>query len=348
MAELCLATIRDANSACQPPNFQTAERRQYKQMQDLLKDVALSVRYSLALLINLPALEASCIPKDKPAFERLRQERERLYEAIQAYIKWIYEPTIGLAKTWNETAQPGEKDVQNKLKCLKEHVVRLRNELNLRIELRESHGSETYYESQDMGNMPSRSPWLNGGIPRMTFLTVHGLGEHSTVVLGFSATAWTDSALHAWATKCRDQDLAKYEHSPTIERSKNAVSVLKKVQSQVGNKGWTASVITDPIIDFRKRSTRKPFSQGPYGMALEFPKLESRARCPACLCSTEIRVTAEDGLEIVDMIDGGKFWGLSCAEVEAMIVIEQLEQKPVNHLTRMVLAMKGLFSISKI
>ncbi|KAL8765259.1 MAG: hypothetical protein Q9209_007615 [Squamulea sp. 1 TL-2023] len=370
-------------------------------MKVLLTDVALSVRYSLALLKDLPALKTSCIPKDKPAFERLRQERRRVYEAIQAYVKWIFEPTIDLAMAWNnETAELGEQALHDELEdqalhdeleYLKEQVEELRNQLT------DFQWSETYHEPQNMGTMPSRSPWeiyiaclvleeffsdrmkrveaqltnshfkppfsniknvakenvlnqdnLNGGIPPMTFFTVHGLGQHPTVVLGFSATAWADSALHAWAKKCRDQDLAKHEHSRTMERRKNAVKVMKKAKCQVGEGGWTTSVITDTIVDFRKRSNRKPFPRGPRGMALAFPKLKSRARCPACLCSTEFRVTAEDGLEIADIVGSGKIWGPSCAEVEAMIVIEQLERKSVNHLTRMVSALKRLFSTSRI
>ncbi|KAL8736589.1 MAG: hypothetical protein Q9181_002336 [Wetmoreana brouardii] len=365
MAEISLATIRDQNSYCQPPNLQTVERCNLKEMDALLTDVALSARYSLALLKDLPALETSCIPRDAPAFERLRQERQRAYQAVQAYVRWIFEPTISLAQIWiDEAAQCQKERGQNKLAYLEEHVVRLRSEL------KDTQWPETYHESLDMGKMPSRSPWglktmtetlrqeiyisylvleeffsdrmkqvesrltnghfkpsfsnvtdlardvlfheikSNGGIPRATFLTVHGIGEQLTVVLGFSATAWADDALHAGATKCRDQDLAKYGPSPSMELRENAVKEMRAAGERAGKGGWTTPTIADAITDFRKRFNRKPFLRVHVDWLSHFPP--------------------EDGLVIADIVDTEKTWSPSCAEVEAIIVIEQLEQKRVE------------------
>lgn len=156
MVECCLKSLRGPRSKCQPPNLQGSTPRTQAQLLSLLDEIILSTRFCLALLEDLPALSTSGIHHQEPAFKRLEQEHCSLYEAVQGYIVWIFEPGAALAQAEIEgsTEQEKIKSVQTALDGLEKHTS------NLQSKLRKTHGLQTADELRATGEMPSRSPWV--------------------------------------------------------------------------------------------------------------------------------------------------------------------------------------------
>lgn len=117
-----------------------------------------------------------------------------------------------------------------------------------------------------------------------------------------------------------------------------------KTKSAATGIAWTQSKLAHTIRRFRadqKLSSLERNPQGPRGLSFAFPNLKSEPRCAVCLCSTDFRVTGEDGRSLEDVAIIKKLWCLSCAEVEATIVIEDLKWRAGGR-------MKGLFSAVKL
>lgn len=178
---------------------------------------------------------------------------------------------------------------------------------------------------------------IGAGIPRMTFFTVFEAAQKPVVVLGFTAPAWRDKALKKWAGECRGQDVAEYEGLSCMTRRKDALNAIHQAKIAAGT-DWTSSKRAATIQQFRvddKLSNLDRDPHGPRGLAFSFPHLESRVRCTVCLCSTDFRVTGEDGRTLEDMATGEEIWKWSCAELEATIVIEDLKWRTGGRIKRM-------------
>lgn len=155
MAESCLKSLRGPRAECQAPDFQGVSYKG-RQIIDFLEELTLCARYSLVLLEDLPALETSCIPKDKPAFERLSQEHRRAYEAVQGYMTYIFDPATVKAEKHIDKMPNGRNkdDVRNTIDNLQQHTGILRRKLE------ESSRPQTINQSMTANQMPSRSPWV--------------------------------------------------------------------------------------------------------------------------------------------------------------------------------------------
>lgn len=204
-----------------------------------------------------------------------------------------------------------------------------------------------------------RKRQINGGIPRITLVTIDeaptptkerlskdsgdnedNAGKHNddnddnqnevkaekklTIVVGCTAPSWADQCLKQWATSCRQKDMQEYNPKEYDRLRSGRESALKQLQE--AQQDWQTERLVEEVSTFRRDNELGDWNQGRPGIAIAFPGFASRKRCVVCLCTTQFKIAAEDGLALPDAVDSTKGFDMierhrvSCAELEAAIV----------------------------
>lgn len=145
MADTCLRTVRSRVTYCDPPYLR--DQLGWR----TIAEVTLCARWCAALLKDLPALGDSKIAKGEVAFERLRQEYEGVYAAVQGYLQFIFIPALNKA-----SQHRGEwSDLQRRI-------------YDVEDQLQEFAERSPMAKSEKLERMSSRSPWVCSHLSRVT------------------------------------------------------------------------------------------------------------------------------------------------------------------------------------